>query len=95
MSDVRDNCMFRSFDGCRCETADECQSFNAEQFRKRDLGTFRKERPAPVVGPKVKDTIVVAIAICGFVGSAWGALHLDRHYKADDLDKREQISWAK
>ncbi|MQY48231.1 hypothetical protein GAO09_19540 [Rhizobiales bacterium RZME27] len=90
-------CMIREFDGCLCQSAADCQSFAAEQKRKgRDLGTFKKERPAPVVGPTARDTIVVAIAICGVVGSAWGAIHLDRHYKADDLRTQEsRVTWLR
>lgn len=89
--DPRENCMFRAFEGCRCEPG-QCQSFAAEQKRKgRDLGTFKKERPAPVVGPTTRDAIVVAIAICGFVGSAWGATHLNEHYKRQALIDRENV----
>ncbi len=84
-------CMIREFDGCRCKSADECQSFAAQQARKRDIGTFKKERPAPVVGPTTRDTIVVAIAICGFIGSAWGGIHLNEHYKRQALIDRENV----
>lgn len=90
MTDEREECFTKLFNGCTCEPG-QCQSFAAHQARKRDLGTFRKERPEPVVGPKVKDTIVVAIAICGFVGSAWGANHLNEHYKRQALIDRENV----
>lgn len=90
MTDDREECFTKLFDGCTCEPG-QCESFAAQQQRKRDLGTFRKERPAPVVGPTTRDTIVLAIAIGGFIGSAWGATHLNEHYKRQALIDRENV----
>lgn len=81
-------CMIREFDGCRCQSADECQSFAAE-LERRSSRKSQRDAEATVRAKQAAEravlVVLAVISIAAFVGATAHTL-----IKAD-----KQIEWAR
>jgi hypothetical protein len=89
MSDPRETCMFKAYDGCRCKSADECQSFNAELDRRRASRKSQRDAEATVRAKQAAEravlVVLAVISIAAFLGAT--------AYSLRSIDK--QIEWAR
>lgn len=54
-------CMIREFDGCRCKSADECQSFAAELERRRASRKSQRDAEATVRAKQAAERAVLVV----------------------------------
>lgn len=87
-TDHRENCMIREFDGCRCKSADECQSFNAELERRSSSRKSQRDAEATVRAKQAAEravlVVLAVISIAAFLGAiAHTLIKTETHYQQE------------